>query len=127
MKQMKYKQVIVVRDDLGMSPGKAAVQVAHAAVLASEAARVATPDAWKEWIAEGYKKVVCIVDSIQGLIDLGEKAKDAGIPCSGLIVDFGLTELAENTTTAIAIGPALASAINPLTKELKAMKWERAK
>ena len=47
MSEFDFKQVIVIRSDLGMGKGKIAVQVAHAAVLASERARKYKSEWWK--------------------------------------------------------------------------------
>jgi len=52
----RYKQVIVMRNDLKMSRGKIAAQAGHAAVSAAEEARKKCSDWWKAWIAEGQCK-----------------------------------------------------------------------
>jgi PTH2 family peptidyl-tRNA hydrolase len=118
MAQMLYKQVIVIRIDLGMSIGKAIAQGAHVAVLAADKARQANQEDYQNWINEGHKKIVCKVDSLDKLLKLKAKAEEAALPCAS-IDDFGLTELEPGTTTALAIGPALAEAINPVTKRLE--------
>ena len=60
----EYKQCIVVRDDLKLSKGKLAVQVAHAAVSAYDFAGRDVREAWKK---EGQKKVVLRVPTLQDM------------------------------------------------------------
>jgi PTH2 family peptidyl-tRNA hydrolase len=112
----KYKQVIVARADLKMSPGKLAVQVAHGSVAAAEKARSERRDWFKAWLAEGQKKVVvkALADEIHQLHD---QASELGIP-SELIQDAGLTELPPGTITVLAIGPAPNELVDKLTRKL---------
>ena len=77
-RQFKYKQVIAVRTDLGMTKGKLAVQVAHGAVSASERARITEQALWKSWFREGQKKVVVKVTSEEDLIQLRRDAINLG-------------------------------------------------
>jgi len=60
------KQVIVVRNDLGMGKGKIAAQVGHACVLGAEHVRKSNPDWFEEWWG-GQEKVVVKVDSLKEL------------------------------------------------------------
>ncbi|MBA7593981.1 hypothetical protein ES703_00917 [subsurface metagenome] len=116
-KVFKYKQVIVVRADLEMSPGKLATQVAHGAVVAFERARKKHREWAEAWLNEGQKKVVVKVASEQELRRLQKRAEELGIPAE-LIQDAGLTELPPSTTTVLAIGPALNEVVDPLTSNL---------
>lgn len=113
---MKYKQVIVARADLRMSPGKLAAQVAHGAVAAAERARRERGSWFKSWLAEGQRKVV-VKASGEELEELLRKALELGIPAQ-LIQDAGLTELPPGTTTVLALGPAPSELVDKLTRGL---------
>jgi PTH2 family peptidyl-tRNA hydrolase len=103
----EYKQVMVVRTDLGMSGGKIAVQVAHAAVtLYQEANKTHKYKKWlKKWLDEGQKKVVVKVQSEVELRDLFMQARKLDLPAV-LIQDRGLTQIPPGTITTLGIGPA---------------------
>jgi PTH2 family peptidyl-tRNA hydrolase len=111
---MEYKQCIVIRDDLKLSKGKLAVQVAHAAVLAMERADKSTVAGWK---SEGQKKVVLKVPTVQDLFRLREEADQAGLPAA-IVQDAGLTEILPGTVTALGIGPGLNRQMDKVTGKL---------
>ncbi len=113
----KFKQVIVLRSDLKMSPGKAAVQAGHAAVSSAEEARRNNPSWWREWINSGQCKIALKVNSKDELLDLERKAKELGLPVA-LISDMGLTELEPGTITALGIGPGPSALIDKITGSL---------
>jgi PTH2 family peptidyl-tRNA hydrolase len=117
---LRYKQVIVIRTDLGMSRGKMVVQGAHAAVSAvMEAAGNVEWRRWlDEWLREGQKKVAVKVGSEDELIAVYMEARSRRLP-SSLIRDAGLTELPPGTATAVAIGPAPEELVDPITGRLK--------
>jgi len=115
---LDFKQVIVVREDLKMSRGKLAAQVAHAAVMAAEQARTSRSDWWSYWLASLQKKVVVRVSSLEELLEVERKARRLGLP-TALVVDAGLTELPPNTPTAVGIGPAPSALIDLVTRRLK--------
>jgi len=116
---MEYKQVIVVRNDLGMSCGKISVQVAHAAVsLYQETNKTWKYKKWlKKWIGEGQKKVVVRVENEKDLLDLYTQAKNLNLPAV-LIQDRGLTQIPPGTTTTLGIGPAPEGEIDKVTQNL---------
>jgi len=114
----EYKQVIVVRTDIKMSPGKLAAQVAHAAVTAAFNAYRSKPEWFQEWWETGQKKVVLRGGCEAELLDLVEKARLQGLPYA-VIRDAGRTELEPGTLTAIAIGPAPAELVDKITGGLK--------
>ncbi len=111
----EYKQCIIVRDDLKLSKGKLAVQVAHAAISAYECARKEAREAWKEG---GQKKVVLRVPGLKDLFELKELARRQGLP-NMLITDAGLTEVPPGTITVLGIGPAEVSELDKITGKLK--------
>ncbi|TFG31897.1 peptidyl-tRNA hydrolase [Candidatus Thorarchaeota archaeon] len=117
-RQFKYKQVIAVRTDLGMSKGKTAVQVAHGAISAAERARVTKQEEWRAWMGEGQKKVAVKVESEEEIMELRRQAITHGLP-HAIIRDAGMTELPPGTLTVIGIGPAKVEAIDKVTKDLK--------
>jgi PTH2 family peptidyl-tRNA hydrolase len=117
MSEFDYKQVLVLRVDLGMSRGKIAAQAAHAAVSASEKARGRHPKWWEAWLKEGQCKIAAKVESEEELLDLEQQAKDSLLP-HALIQDRGLTELPQGTLTSLGIGPAPTSKIDKITGKL---------
>lgn len=112
---VEYKQCIIIRDDLKLSKGKLAVQVAHAAVSASEWADRSTLEKWKDG---GQKKVVLRVDTVRDLFELKETARRQDIP-TALITDAGLTQVPPGTVTVLGIGPARADELDKITGSLK--------
>jgi PTH2 family peptidyl-tRNA hydrolase len=115
--ELQYKLVVVVREDLKMSGGKLAVQVAHAAVSCALEAKSKRSSWFSEWYREGQRKVVVRAKDLEELRMLDAKAARAGIP-RALIADAGLTELPPNTTTCLGIGPAPQDQIDPITGSL---------
>jgi PTH2 family peptidyl-tRNA hydrolase len=112
--QTEYKQCIVLRGDLKLSKGKAAVQAAHAALLSYEHASMRAKKRWKE---QGQKKVALKVQSLESLYNIQDEAEKMSLPCA-LVADAGLTEIPPGTVTALGIGPAPAAEIDKVTKHL---------
>lgn len=114
---MQYKLVVVVRDDLKISQGKLAAQVAHAAVSCALEAKAKKTKWFLEWYREGQRKVVLRVAGLEELKELQNKSKAAGLVYS-LVTDAGLTELPPNTTTCLGIGPAPENEVDRITGSL---------
>jgi PTH2 family peptidyl-tRNA hydrolase len=112
---MEFKQCIVVREDLRLSPGKLAVQVAHASVLCLERADKSMISEWK---AEGQRKVVLRVANLQDLLKLKDEADRSRLPNS-IVIDAGLTEIPSGTITALGIGPGPNKQMDKITGNLK--------
>jgi peptidyl-tRNA hydrolase, PTH2 family len=113
----RFKQVLVVRLDLAMGRGKAAVQCAHAAVSAAEEARIHLHNWWKSWIEEGQLKVAVKVPDLDSLLDLERKGRSKGIPVH-LVKDRGLTQVPPGTITCLGLGPAPSDVLDSLTGNL---------
>jgi PTH2 family peptidyl-tRNA hydrolase len=117
MSNFKYKQVIVVRNDLEISRGKTATQAGHAAVSAAEEARKHFSKWWSAWLNEGQCKIVVKVSNEKELLKLKDEAQEMGLPYA-LIEDRGLTEIPPGTVTCLGIGPAPAEKIDKITGKL---------
>jgi PTH2 family peptidyl-tRNA hydrolase len=116
----EFKQVIVVRKDINMSPAKLGVQIAHACVGALEKSNHKNFD---HWFGNGYeqKKVVLQVPTLEALNDLYVHAcKENYQPF--LVIDAGLTELPPDTPTCIGFPPYNSKFIDVLTGKLKLYK-----
>ncbi len=114
----EYKQVIVVREDLKLSRGKLAVQVAHASIIGYEQSDSSAREKWK---MEGQKKIVLRVKSLEELMKIFEMAKREGLP-AGYVRDAGLTEIPPGTITAVVIGPERSDKIDRITGSLSLLK-----
>lgn len=115
---MDFKQVIVVRKDLGMGTGKIAAQVAHAAVMGAERARQRHPDWFYEWFEGGQAKVVVKVQGMDELMEVRRLAESLRLPVVQ-VEDRGLTQIPAGTTTCIGIGPAPSDLVDRATSSLK--------
>lgn len=117
MQDFEYKMVIVTRNDLKLSPGKLAAQVAHAAVNCALSTKKNNSKWFLKWQTEGAKKVVTKVASVDDFFVLKEKAEKLKISTS-LIEDAGHTEIPEGTKTVLGIGPAPNNMIEQVTGDL---------
>lgn len=98
-----YVQYLVANKGLGMSAGKLAAQVAHAAVKGYEitvAYGDVAEEALAQWNRTGHTKIVLEVRDAEHLIAFREFAKSRGID-SWLIIDEGRTEIAPHSPTVL--------------------------
>jgi peptidyl-tRNA hydrolase len=70
------------------------------------------------WESSGQKKITLKVSSEDELVKLAKLAETHQL-CSYTVHDAGHTQVAPNTRTVLAIGPAPESYIDPLTEHLK--------
>jgi len=116
--KFKYKQAVVVREDLKLSKGKLSAQVAHAAVSCAIKAEKNKNKYFSDWFTEGQKKVVLKVDNLDSLLKIFNEAKSVGL-VTELIKDAGLTEIPPGTITVLGIGPAPEDEIDKIVGHLK--------
>lgn len=121
------KQVIVMRTDLNMRKGKMVAQGAHATLgimiehrsINANDVQVIVDARMLKWFNTGMKKICVGIDSEQGLLDLYEQARQAGLHVSS-VMDAGHTEFhGVPTLTCIAIGPDEDALVNKITGHLK--------
>lgn len=108
------KQVILVRKDLHMPPGKLAAQCCHASV---ETVLKSDRDLVDEWKREGMTKIVLGVNNQEDLTSHLRMAKQAGLVCV-LIKDAARTFFSEPTVTCLGIGPDEDGKIDRVTGHL---------
>ena len=113
----EMKMVLVLRGELRLTAGKAAVQVAHAAVLLADEAARRHPDWAEAWRRGGQKKIAVLAESLDEMEVLRRRAIARGIP-TVLVEDAGFTEVAPGTKTCLGLGPAPASELDPITGQL---------
>lgn len=115
----EVKQVIVLRKDLKMRRGKEMSQACHASLGAIlHDGKLKTNDAVKAWLAGPFTKVVVGVNSEEELLEIYNKAREAGMNCS-LIRDAGRTEFnGVPTLTACAVGPDVIEEVDEITGQL---------
>ncbi len=109
---MASKLILVVRADLGMTCGKIAAQVAHAAVAAALATRHTAM--FKDWADDGQPKVVLRVADLDGLEEIEQAASAAGLHVE-VIQDAGRTQVEAGTPTCCSVGPGADELIDKVT------------
>ena len=119
------KQVIVMRHDLKMRRGKQVAQGAHASIAflcrrlqANDPLSLDDLDeAQRAWLTGSFAKICCRVDSEEALLEIHDRARDAGLV--HLITDSGKTEFhGQPTNTCLAVGPDRADKIDAVTGDL---------
>lgn len=95
------KQIIVVRHDLRMPPGKLAAQVAHGSLGAYRKAPKLNKNTWEK---EGEAKIILRVNSEDELLEIYNCALQNNLAAS-LIRDEGRTVFKTPTLTVVGIGP----------------------
>lgn len=125
------RQIIVVRKDLNMDPGKLAAQVAHASLATITNRLTPVSDSkfeltlnnkydnlLKIWIEKRFTKIVLSVKNENELLKIETKAKEKGLPVY-LIEDAGFTAFNEKTKTCLSIGPCLPEDVKDITGKLR--------
>lgn len=122
----RIKQVIVMRHDLKMRRGKQIAQGAHASMAflcrrlqpGQSVGLADFSEAEQAWLAGAFAKVCCRVDSEEELMEIHDRASEAGLEVH-LITDSGKTEFhGQPTRTCLAIGPDEVEKIDPITSHL---------
>lgn len=114
------KVVLVVADELGMSPGKIAAQCSHAS-LGLYRALLMSKAAWLEaWEAQGEKTVVLRGESVELLNALQAHAATLQL-LTYMVEDAGRTEVAPNSRTVLAIG-GLSDMVDIVTGHLSTLR-----
>jgi PTH2 family peptidyl-tRNA hydrolase len=112
--EFRYKQCLVIRNDVKMSCGKRCAQAAHASIGAYNNADKSLQ---KAWVSEGQKKVVLKANDERTLHELKVIAGQNGIS-SSLVQDAGMTEIPPGTITALGLGPAKTEDLDKITGTL---------
>ena len=109
-----FKQVIIVNEDLKMSKGKLASQVAHASIMSY---LKGSDEINQKWLDNSYVKIILkanlsFIKALDNLLNI------EGIP-HFLMVDEGRTELEPNTITCLGISPIQNNKIDKYINNLK--------
>lgn len=112
-----HKLVVATRRDLKLSPGKLAVQVAHAAVACALRLQQEHPKVFATWLREGQKKVVVRVETLKDLASLQRDAEGQRL-VTAWIEDAGHTEVEPGTATVLGVGPGPNETVDRVTGHL---------
>jgi PTH2 family peptidyl-tRNA hydrolase len=127
---MNTKQVIIWNNALKCRKGKIGSQCAHAsmAFLTKDVMFGTGHFVYKIpmehklecelWLKTSFRKIVCYVNSEEELMEIHQKALDAGL-ISHLVIDNGATEFnGVKTPTAVAVGPHFENKFEGITDHL---------
>ena len=110
--------VFLCRVDLQLSPGKLAVQCAHAAVGSLQQAKKTHSRMVQRWNDSASRKICLAVDDEDELKYYLEQVQEASLPFA-LIKDAGLTEVAPGTTTVLGVRPGPRQTMDAIFQSLK--------
>ncbi len=116
----RYKQAIIVREDLKLPKGKMAAQAAHASVSAVlESQSTGRKELVNKWKDTGMMKVVLRVKDLDELNRYKKLAHENDLVAVE-IADAGKTVVKSGTVTCVGIGPESERRIDKVTGELEA-------
>mmetsp|Transcript_189 Transcript_189/g.493 ORF Transcript_189/g.493 Transcript_189/m.493 type:complete len:179 (+) Transcript_189:46-582(+) len=116
---IEYKMVLCVRNDLKMGKGKIGAQCSHATLGLFEELLESNQHALIErWQDHGQAKVALKVEDEPSMLSLEAEANKHGIT-TYIVIDAGRTQIAPNTRTVLAIGPAPVDELDAITGGLK--------
>mmetsp|Transcript_36274 Transcript_36274/g.43809 ORF Transcript_36274/g.43809 Transcript_36274/m.43809 type:complete len:177 (+) Transcript_36274:170-700(+) len=116
---VEYKMILCVRNDLKMSKGKIAAQCSHATLgLYEEVQDLRYFHLIEHWQSQGQAKVAIKVEDEKEMLEIEAKARQAGIE-TYIVVDAGRTQIAPNSRTVLALGPAPKDELDAVTGHLK--------
>jgi len=113
----QFKMVLVLRGELRLTAGKAAVQAAHAAVMLVRRAETRDPESLETWLGQGQKKIALVVPTLTELESLERAARVRGV-ATMWVEDAGFTEVPPGTRTCLGLGPAPDTELDPITGQL---------
>ncbi len=113
----QFSMALLVRNDLEMSPGKVAVQCAHAAVDCSLQARKVIPQLFEMWRNTGSRKICLVALDEEDILYWKEKCVEVGIVHS-IVRDAGRTEVPAQTITVLGVGPAHKTSLDDIFSNL---------
>lgn len=110
----------VVRNDIGMSPGKCASQAGHAYLGAFLTAQSTIPEVTAAYAADLPGTKVCLQASLAAITRAKNELEQAGIPCF-LVVDSGCANFFDGrpTITALGFGPVAQSDLPKFIKRIQ--------
>ena len=112
------KMVFVVNHGLKMGKGKIAAQVGHGAVQAMLNGGNKNPLMIEAWLGTGQKKICVKGNDASHLEQIEQQAAELNILTS-IVRDAGHTQIPSGSLTILAIGPAGAEQLEPITGALK--------
>ena len=113
----QLSMALLVRNDLEMTPGKVAVQCAHAAVDCSLQARKSIPQIFEMWRNTGSRKICLLAIDEEDILYWKEKCGEVGLVHS-IVRDAGRTEVSAETITVLGVGPAHKTSLDDLFSNL---------
>ena len=106
------------RVDLQLSPGKLAVQCAHAAVASLQQAKKTHSRMVQRWQEASSRKVCLAVEDENETEHFLQLVQEASLPFA-MIGDAGLTEVAPGTVTVLGVGPGPKHTMDSLFRSLR--------
>ncbi|CAG8462563.1 5366_t:CDS:2 [Paraglomus brasilianum] len=99
-----FKLVLVVRNDLGMTKGKAAAQCSHATLACYKRLSATNPKLLRAWEYSGQPKITLRANGRDELLELEKTACRLNL-CAEIIQDAGRTQISSGSMTVLGIGP----------------------